>query len=129
MTACAALAVPSLPRHCPRFSSARAARRFSSVCPASTSCARHGKVADLVEETYRPGSTMGRAFSELLRRLLARFDVLQVPYNPWERECERELLPLAEELGVRVIAMRPLGGSGDERRRRTELVESSANRQ
>jgi diketogulonate reductase-like aldo/keto reductase len=49
------------------------------------------------------------------------FQVLQVPYNPWERECERELLPLAAELGVEVIAMRPLGGSGEHRRRRVEL--------
>src|SRR3954466_14807366 len=41
------------------------------------------EVADLVEETYRPGNTMGGAFSELLRRLLARFDVLLVdPMRP-----------------------------------------------
>ncbi|HEV7640743.1 MAG TPA: aldo/keto reductase, partial [Gaiellaceae bacterium] len=50
------------------------------------------------------------------------FQVLQVPYNPWERECERELLPLAAELGVAVIAMRPLGGSGEDRRRRVGLT-------
>jgi aryl-alcohol dehydrogenase-like predicted oxidoreductase len=49
-----------------------------------------------------------------------RFAVLQVPYNPWERACERELLPLAAELGVAVIAMRPLGGSGEDQRRRIE---------
>jgi diketogulonate reductase-like aldo/keto reductase len=48
------------------------------------------------------------------------FDVLQVPYNPWERDCERELLPLADSLGVSVIAMRPLGGSGEDRRRAIE---------
>lgn len=51
------------------------------------------------------------------------FQTLQIPYNPWERECERELLPLAAELGVAVIAMRPLGGSGEDRRRRIELTD------
>jgi diketogulonate reductase-like aldo/keto reductase len=62
------------------------------------------------------------AFDELAGSLRTRrFEVLQVPYNPWERECERELLPLAAELGVAVIAMRPLGGSGADRRRRREL--------
>jgi aryl-alcohol dehydrogenase-like predicted oxidoreductase len=46
-----------------------------------------------------------------------------VPYNPWERECERALLPLAADLGVAVIAMRPLGGSGEDRRRRVDLTD------
>jgi bacillithiol biosynthesis cysteine-adding enzyme BshC len=34
------------------------------------------EVADLVEETYRSGNTMGKAFGELLRRLLGKFDIL-----------------------------------------------------
>jgi len=66
------------------------------------------------------------AFAEIADALRTRrFDVLQVPYNPWERECERELLPLATDLGVAVIAMRPLGGPerGERRRRRPTATE------
>ncbi|HKB20289.1 MAG TPA: aldo/keto reductase [Gaiellaceae bacterium] len=50
------------------------------------------------------------AFPELARALrTGRLSVLQVPYNPLEQESARELLPLAKELGVAVIVMRPLG--------------------
>ncbi|HSL63315.1 MAG TPA: aldo/keto reductase, partial [Gaiellaceae bacterium] len=37
-----------------------------------------------------------------------RFQTVQVPLSPRERACERTLLPLAAELGVAVIVMRPL---------------------
>jgi bacillithiol synthase len=41
----------------------------------------HGEqVTSLVEQTYRPGTTMGKAFGDLLREVLAGFDILQV--NP-----------------------------------------------
>jgi diketogulonate reductase-like aldo/keto reductase len=50
------------------------------------------------------------AFRELARALrTGRFDTVQLPYSPVEQECERELLPLAAELGIAVIVMRPLG--------------------
>jgi diketogulonate reductase-like aldo/keto reductase len=51
-----------------------------------------------------------RAFAEVADALRTRrFDTIQLPLNPRERESERELLPLAAELGVAVIVMRPLG--------------------
>jgi aryl-alcohol dehydrogenase-like predicted oxidoreductase len=49
-------------------------------------------------------------FGELGRALrTGRFDAVQLPYNPAERTCERELLPLAAELGIPVVVMVPLG--------------------
>src|SRR5206468_2434351 len=57
------------------------------------------------------------AFDELADALrTGRFDTVQLPLNPLEREFERTLLPLAAQLGVRVIVIRPFARGSPLRR-------------
>lgn len=57
------------------------------------------------------------AFRELARAMkTGRITAIQIPYNPLEREVERVILPLAADLNLGVVIMRPLGGGGLMRR-------------
>jgi diketogulonate reductase-like aldo/keto reductase len=63
------------------------------------------------------------AFAELATALrTGRFDTVQLPLNPLDRQSERDLLPLAAELGLAVIVMEPLGAGRLVRRPPSEDV-------
>jgi len=64
-----------------------------------------GKVVAVGATHYAEGAQDDLA--DLMRS--GRVDAVQVPYNPRQRRVERTILPLAEELGVGVVLMRPFG--------------------
>jgi aryl-alcohol dehydrogenase-like predicted oxidoreductase len=75
-----------------------------------------GKVTLTGATHYSPSE-----FGELARLMRSgRIQVIQIPYNPREREVERELLPLAAELGIGVLVMRPFAEGGLVRRTPSE---------
>jgi diketogulonate reductase-like aldo/keto reductase len=50
------------------------------------------------------------AFDDVAEALTTgEFEAVQLPLNPYERAAERRLLPLAADLGIPVIVMRPFG--------------------
>lgn len=71
--------------------------------------ARDAGIVGLVGATHWSAGAFGE-LAAVMRT--GRIDTIQVPYNPAETDVEREVLPLADDLGLGVIVMRPFGEGG-----------------
>jgi aryl-alcohol dehydrogenase-like predicted oxidoreductase len=70
---------------------------------------RNGGIVRVIGATHYSPSAFGD-LAQVMRT--GRIQAIQIPYNPLERDIEREILPLAADLNLGVVVMRPFGEGG-----------------
>jgi aryl-alcohol dehydrogenase-like predicted oxidoreductase len=79
--------------------------RWSDYLPVFERMKANGTIRAVGVTHYQPS-----AFRELASVARSEpIDTIQIPYNPFERSVEREVLPVAAERQLGVIVMRPFG--------------------